>query len=68
MKTGDTEVNFGAEWPASPEDVLYRLEDIEIAMVTHDHPHLFTVEYSKALKGPLPWEALQKPFFKKCGY
>lgn len=40
--------------PTSPEDLLARLEALGIGYVRHDHPPLFTVEDSKALRGDLP--------------
>jgi len=39
---------------ATPEDVLARLDALDISVVTHHHPPLFTVEQSKALRGDLP--------------
>ena len=38
----------------STDDVQKRLEELEIATFTYDHPPLFTVEDSKALRGPIP--------------
>lgn len=40
--------------PTSPEALLARLDELGIAYVRHDHPPLFTVEDSKALRGDLP--------------
>lgn len=40
--------------PTSPESLLARLDDLGIAYARHDHPPLFTVEDSKALRGDLP--------------
>jgi Ala-tRNA(Pro) deacylase len=40
--------------PARPEDVLARLDGLGIAVTTHHHPPLFTVEQSKELRGDLP--------------
>jgi Ala-tRNA(Pro) deacylase len=44
----------GAVGAARPEDVLARLATLGIAVTTHHHPPLFTVEQSKALRGDLP--------------
>ena len=38
----------------SADDVLERLTDLSINSVTYDHPPLFTVEDSKAHRGPIP--------------
>ncbi len=40
--------------PATPDDLFARLEALGIASETHQHPPLFTVEESKALRGTLP--------------
>ena len=40
--------------PAQPEAVLARLDALGIAVTTHHHPPLFTVEQSKELRGDLP--------------
>ncbi|NQW10721.1 MAG: prolyl-tRNA synthetase associated domain-containing protein [Alphaproteobacteria bacterium] len=40
--------------PTSPEALLARLDALGIAYARHDHPPLFTVEDSKALRGDLP--------------
>lgn len=40
--------------PTSPETLLARLDELGICYVRHDHPPLFTVEDSKALRGDLP--------------
>ncbi len=40
--------------PTSPEALLARLDALGIGYVRHDHPPLFTVEDSKALRGDLP--------------
>jgi Ala-tRNA(Pro) deacylase len=39
--------------PATPEELLRRLEELGIETTTHDHPPLLTVEDSKALRGDL---------------
>jgi Ala-tRNA(Pro) deacylase len=64
MKTGDEEIKLGVVETASPEDVLRRLEDLDIATVTYDHPPFFTVEDSKALRGPLPGGHCKNLFLK----
>lgn len=40
--------------PATPSDLLARLEAAGIEAVTHHHPPVFTVEEAQALKGDLP--------------
>lgn len=40
--------------PLTPEALIARLEGLGIAQQTVDHPPLFTVEQSKALRGELP--------------
>lgn len=40
--------------PATPDELLARLEALGIAARTVSHPPLFTVEDSKALRGELP--------------
>lgn len=40
--------------PATPEDLFRRLEALGIETITHEHPPLFTVEESKALRGSMP--------------
>lgn len=40
--------------PNSPDTLLARLDALGIAYVRHDHPPLYTVEDSKALRGDLP--------------
>ena len=40
--------------PATPDDLLARLEAMGAETVTHRHPPLFTVEESKQLRGSLP--------------
>ncbi len=40
--------------PATPKDLFDRLAALEIAVTTHEHPPLHTVEESKALRGSLP--------------
>jgi len=39
---------------ATPDDLFARLTDLGIETVTHQHPPLYTVEESKALRGDLP--------------
>lgn len=40
--------------PATPKDLFERLKSLGIETVTHQHPPLFTVEESKALRGTMP--------------
>lgn len=40
--------------PTTPEALLQRLQGLGIAVTTYDHPPVFTVEESKALRGDLP--------------
>ncbi len=40
--------------PATPEDLLRRLEELGIPVRTVRHPPVFTVEQAKALRGDLP--------------
>ncbi len=40
--------------PATPEDLVARLDALGIAHSTHRHPPVFTVEEAQALKGDLP--------------
>ena len=40
--------------PARPEDLFSRLEELGIETETHEHPPLFTVEQSRALRGEIP--------------
>lgn len=40
--------------PASPEDLLARLDDLGIEHATHRHAPVFTVEEAQRLKGDLP--------------
>ena len=40
--------------PATPGELLGRLETLGIRAVTHHHPPVFTVEQAQALKGDLP--------------
>ena len=40
--------------PATPEDLLARLAELGIAAPTIEHPPMFTVEDSQALRGDLP--------------
>lgn len=50
--------------PTSPDQLLARLAELGIATVTHRHPPLFTVEDSKALRGPLPGGHCKNLFLK----
>lgn len=49
-----TETIPDAAAPITPDALLARLDALGIAYVRHDHPPLFTVEDSKALRGDLP--------------
>lgn len=40
--------------PATEEDLIARLTELEIQTVTHRHAPMFTVEESRALRGDLP--------------
>ncbi len=40
--------------PATEEDLIARLTELEIRTVTHRHAPMFTVEESRALRGDLP--------------
>ena len=48
MSTSDSEA------PATPEQLLSRLDSLGIESTTHDHAAVFTVEESKALRGDIP--------------
>jgi Ala-tRNA(Pro) deacylase len=50
--------------PATPEALLARLAELGIRTTTHDHPPLFTVEESKALRGALPGGHCKSLFLK----
>ena len=50
--------------PASPEDLFAELDALGIETTTHDHPPLFTVEDSKALRGQLPGGHCKSLFLK----
>ncbi len=51
--------------PASPDDLFRRLESLEITTTTVEHPPLFTVEESRALRGKIPG-GHSKNLFLKC--
>ena len=40
--------------PQTADDLFARLTDLGVAFTRHDHPPLFTVDDSKALRGSLP--------------
>lgn len=44
----------GGGAPATPDELLARLEALDIDARTHRHPPVFTVEEAQALKGGLP--------------
>jgi len=50
--------------PASPEDLFARLAELGIDTTTHEHPPLFTVEQSRALRGEIPGGHSKNLFFK----
>src|SRR5690606_12059153 len=50
--------------PTSPEQLLARLDELDIPTVTHEHPPLFTVEASKAQRGELPGGHCKNLFLK----
>ena len=50
--------------PASPEDLLAYLENLGIATATVEHPPLFTVEESQALRGDIPGGHTKNLFVK----
>ncbi|MBH67889.1 MAG: DNA-binding protein [Rhodospirillaceae bacterium] len=54
MKTHVQINNTVVEGKASPDDVFETLNKLNILYKTHEHPALFTVEESKALRGNLP--------------
>lgn len=51
--------------PATREDLLARFDKLDIAVKTVEHPPLFTVEDSQALRGEIPG-AHSKNLFLKC--
>lgn len=50
--------------PATPEDLLAFLDSIGIAHSTVEHPPLFTVEQSQALRGQIPGGHTKNLFLK----
>jgi Ala-tRNA(Pro) deacylase len=50
--------------PATPEDLLAFLDRLGIAHSTIEHPPLFTVEQSKALRGEIPGGHTKNLFLK----
>ena len=50
--------------PLSPDDLFARLAALGIAVTTVQHPPLFTVEQSKALRGELPGGHTKNLFLK----
>ena len=50
--------------PASPEDLLAFLANLGVATSTVDHPPLFTVEESQALRGEIPGGHTKNLFVK----
>jgi Ala-tRNA(Pro) deacylase len=50
--------------PATPDELLARLEALGIAQRTYEHPAVFTVEEAKALRGKLPGGHCKSLFLK----
>src|SRR5687767_12892771 len=50
--------------PAGPADLLAYLERLGIAATTVEHPPLFTVEQSRALRGEIPGAHTKNLFLK----
>ena len=50
--------------PTSPEALLARLEDLDIAAKTVTHPPVYTVEEAKALRGELPGSHIKNLFLR----
>ncbi len=54
----------GADLPTTPEALLARLAALGIAVTTHQHPAVFTVEESRRLRGELPGGHCKSLFLK----
>ncbi len=54
----------GLAMPASRSDLFARLDALDIAHKTHDHPPVFTVEESAAIKAELPGAHTKNLFLK----
>ena len=50
--------------PATPDDLFASLDRLGIAHQTVTHPPLFTVEQSRALRGPIPGGHTKNLFLK----
>lgn len=50
--------------PARPEDLFARLAELGIDTTTHQHPPLYTVEQSRALRGEIPGGHSKNLFLK----
>lgn len=50
--------------PATQDDLFARLAALDIGTTTHDHPPLFTVDDSRALRGELPGGHCKSLFLK----
>lgn len=50
--------------PATPDELLARLEALGIAQRTYEHPAVFTVEEAKSLRGKLPGGHCKSLFLK----
>jgi len=53
--------------PASPDDLLAYLTKLDVETTTVDHPPLFTVEDSQALRGDIPGGHTKNLFLKDKG-
>ncbi|MCP5367770.1 MAG: prolyl-tRNA synthetase associated domain-containing protein [Hyphomicrobiales bacterium] len=50
--------------PATPEQLLARLDELGLATQTHRHPPVYTVDEAKALRGDLPGGHCKNLFLK----
>ena len=50
--------------PATPDELFERLDALNISVVKHHHPPVFTVEEAKALKGSMPGAHLKNLFLR----
>ncbi len=55
---------IGGTPPATPEDLLARLEALGIAQASVEHPPVFTVVEAKALRGELPGAHIKNLFLR----
>ena len=49
---------------ATPDDLFKRLQELGIVTETHDHPPVFTIEESRALRGAMPGAHCKTLYFK----